>query len=81
MIGAYLEQIDGRNHRRQKLTRRQREVLELVAEGNTTKRIARHLRISVKTVEAHRGEIMRRLDVRNIAGLVQQAVRMGLLIR
>lgn len=81
VIGAYLEQVDRRNHGIRRLTRRQRQILELVAEGNTTKGIARHLEISVKTVEAHRGEIMRRLGVHNIAGLVQQAIGMGLLIR
>ncbi len=79
VIGAWLERADARNDERRRLTRRQRQVLELVAEGNTTKGIARRLGISVKTVEAHRREIMRRLGVQNIAGLVQQAIRMGLL--
>lgn len=79
VIGAYLEHVDTRDDGPRRLTDRQRQVLELVAEGHTTKRIAHHLKISVKTVEAHRGELMRRLGVRNIAGLVQQAVRMGLL--
>ncbi|WP_070987264.1 response regulator [Halofilum ochraceum] len=79
VIGAYLEHVDTRDDGTRRLTDRQRQVLELVAKGHTTKRIAQRLKISVKTVEAHRGELMRRLDVRNIAGLVQQAVRMGLL--
>ncbi len=79
VIGAWLEHFNARDDRRQRLTRRQCQILELVAEGNTTKEIARRLRISIKTIEAHRGEIMRRLGVQNIAGLVKQAIRMGLL--
>src|ERR1700751_1958026 len=60
------------------LTPRQREVLQLIAEGYTTKKIARTLGISVKTVEAHRTELMRRLDIHDIAGLVRYAIRVGL---
>ena len=60
------------------LTLRQREVLRLVAEGNSTKRIAGRLGISVKTVEAHRGAITERLSIRDLAGLVRFAVRAGL---
>lgn len=60
------------------LTPRQREVLRLVAEGNTTKQVAARLGLSVKTVEAHRGAIMGRLDIRDLAGLVRFAIRAGL---
>jgi DNA-binding NarL/FixJ family response regulator len=60
------------------LTPRQREVLKLVAEGYSTKRAAAELGLSVKTVEAHRGAIMQRLGVRDLAGLVRFAVRVGL---
>lgn len=79
VIGAYLERREPDGRRGQPLTRRQREVLELVAEGRTTKEIARGLDLSIKTVEAHRAEIMRRLGVQNVAALVQEAVRAGLL--
>jgi DNA-binding NarL/FixJ family response regulator len=60
------------------LTLRQREVLRLVAEGNSTKQVAARLGLSVKTVEAHRSAIMERLDIRDLAGLVRFAVRAGL---
>lgn len=60
------------------LTDRQREVLQLIAEGHTTKEIAQILSISVKTVETHRGHIMRRLDTYDVAGLVKVAIRTGL---
>lgn len=60
------------------LTSRQRQVLHLVARGYRSKSIAERLAVSVKTIEAHRAEIMRRLGVRNLAGLVQEAIRLGL---
>ncbi len=60
------------------LTPRQREVLQLVAEGNSTKQIAKKLGISVKTVEMNRGQIMDALDIRDIAGLTRYAIRMGI---
>lgn len=78
MIGAYLAHVESRNDAVHRLTPRQRQVLELVAEGNTTRGIASQLGISIKTVESHRSEMMRRLGVQNIAGLVQQAIRIGL---
>lgn len=62
------------------LTDRQREVLQLIAEGHTTREIAHILSISVKTVETHRGHIMERLDVYDVAGLVKVAIRTGLVI-
>ena len=60
------------------LTPRQREILQLVAEGNSTKQIAFSLGLSVKTVETHRGAIMERLDIRDVPGLVLYAVRQKL---
>jgi DNA-binding NarL/FixJ family response regulator len=62
-----------------KLSSRQLGVLRLVAQGETTSEIARRLKVSVKTVEAHRAEVMKRLDVHNLAGLVRFAVRVGLI--
>lgn len=60
------------------LTPRQREVLTLIAEGHSTKDIARALNISVKTVETHRAQLMDRLDIHDIASLVRYAIKMGL---
>jgi DNA-binding NarL/FixJ family response regulator len=60
------------------LTLREREVLQLIAEGKTTKEIAAVLGLSVKTAETHRGRIMRKLDIRETAGLVRYAIRRGL---
>jgi DNA-binding NarL/FixJ family response regulator len=62
----------------ERLTSRQREVLQLVAEGHTTKAIAARLDLSVKTVETHRSELMRRLEVHDVASLVRIAVQEGL---
>jgi DNA-binding NarL/FixJ family response regulator len=73
--------IDGESHPQrllEKLTRRQREILILIAEGQTTKEIARHLNISVKTVETHRAQLMERLDIRDVAGMVRFAIKTGL---
>ena len=61
------------------LTARQREVLRLVAGGKSTKEIAFLLNLSVKTVETHRAQIMERLGIRDVAGLVRYALRTGLL--
>ena len=61
------------------LTARQREVLQMVAEGKSTKEIAYQLNVSVKTVETHRAALMERLDIHDIAGLVLYAVRHGLI--
>ena len=60
------------------LTPRQREILQLVAEGKSTKEVARLLNLSVKTVEAHRGQIMSRLEIHDLASLVRYAIRTGL---
>ena len=60
------------------LTERQREVLQLIAEGHTTKAIAGTLHLSVKTIETHRAQLMTRLDIHNLADLVRYAVRTGL---
>ena len=60
------------------LTPRQREILRMVAQGTTTKGIAMALEISVKTVETHRAQIMERLNIHDIPGLVRYAMRTGL---
>jgi len=60
------------------LTPREREVLQLIAEGFVTKQIAPHLSLSVKTVESHRQQLMKKLDVHSIAGLTKFALRQGI---
>jgi DNA-binding NarL/FixJ family response regulator len=60
------------------LTSREREILQRIAEGETTKEIAWHLRLSVKTVESHRVNLMRKLDIHETATLVRYAIRRGL---
>lgn len=61
------------------LTNRQREILQLVAEGKSTKEIATRLDVSIKTVETHRARLMQRLDIHDVAGLVRFAIRAGLI--
>ena len=60
------------------LTPREREVLQLVSEGFVTKQIATRLNLSVKTVESHRQQLMKKLDVRSVAGLTKFALRQGI---
>ncbi|HDP89756.1 MAG TPA: response regulator transcription factor [Thioalkalivibrio sp.] len=60
------------------LTSREREVLQLVAEGHTTKQIASMLHVSVKTIESHRQNLMDKLEIRSVAELTKYAVREGL---
>lgn len=61
------------------LTSRQREVLQLIAEGHSTKAIASRLDLSIKTVETHRAQLMKRLAIHDVAGLVRYAIRKGLI--
>jgi DNA-binding NarL/FixJ family response regulator len=61
----------------EQLTDRQREILQLIAEGETTKGIALLLKISAKTVEYHRAQLMERLNIFDLAGLVRFAMRTG----
>ena len=61
------------------LTSRQREVLQLIAEGHSTKEIARKLDMSVKTADTHRSQLMKRLDIHDVTGLVRFAVACGLI--
>ena len=78
IIDKYMEQNDGEMSALEGLTARQREILQLIAEGKNTKEIASTLEISVKTVEAHRLQLMARLDIHDVPGLVRYAIREGL---
>ena len=60
------------------LTPRQRQILQLIAEGHPTRQIAERLFLSIKTVETHRGQIMQRLNIFDVPGLVRFAIRNGL---
>jgi DNA-binding NarL/FixJ family response regulator len=60
------------------ITPRQREILKLLAEGHSTKDIASILKVSVKTVETHRAQLMERLDIHDVPGLVRYSIRIGL---
>lgn len=60
------------------LTPRERQVLQLVAEGKSSPEIAKDLGLSVKTIEGHRGRLMAKLETKNVAGMVRHAIRIGL---
>lgn len=78
VIDSYLERVGSASSPIEQLTARQREILQLIAEGRNTKEIAGTLDISVKTVEAHRLQLMARLDIHDVPGLVRYAIRSGL---
>jgi DNA-binding NarL/FixJ family response regulator len=61
------------------LSPRERQILQLIAEGRTSKEAAAHLGISVKTAECHRSNIMMKLDIHETAGLVRHAIRIGII--
>ena len=80
LIDAYIERTSS-SHEMEPfslLTSRQREILQLIAEGCTTKEIALKLDVCVKTVETHSTQLMQRLDIHDLAGLVRYAIRCGL---
>jgi DNA-binding NarL/FixJ family response regulator len=78
VIDNYLERLGETVSPLEQLTSRQREILQSIAEGKTTKEIAAALEISAKTVESHRLQLMERLNIHDIAGLVRYAIRNGL---
>jgi DNA-binding NarL/FixJ family response regulator len=79
VVDDYLRQMSTTNSSvTSVLTAREREVLQLLAEGKTTKQIADHLYLSVKTIETHRRQIMLKLDIHSIAELTKYAIREGL---
>jgi DNA-binding NarL/FixJ family response regulator len=78
VVESYLQRAAGEEGPIEQLTARQREVLQLIAEGRNTKEIAGTLDVSVKTVEAHRLQLMARLNIHDVPGLVRYAIRSGL---
>ena len=86
VVDSYLRRISDVSADKEKgpdifkqLTSRQREILQLIAEGNSTKEIANKLNVSIKTVETHRMQLMDRLEIHDVAGLVRYAIRMGII--
>jgi DNA-binding NarL/FixJ family response regulator len=80
VIGQYIGRQDSVDDGPlKKLTPRQVQVLQLIAEGKSTKQVALDLEISAKTVECHRTQLMERLDIHDIASLVRFAIKVGLL--
>jgi DNA-binding NarL/FixJ family response regulator len=74
----YVAQLTEGDSSPNELTYREREVLQLIAEGHTTKQMAKRMNISVKTVETHRRKIMKKLNVRSVAELTKAAILQGL---
>ena len=82
LLAFYREAFEkGLQHRRQEgtLTNREREVLQLIAEGNVNKQIAASLGLSIKTVEKHRQHAMNKLNIHDIAGLTRHAIAKGII--
>jgi DNA-binding NarL/FixJ family response regulator len=78
VVEGYLSQPIDQTSSMEQLTSRQREILQLVAEGHSSKQIAGILNTSVKTIDSHRANIMERLGIQNVPGLVRYAIRHGL---
>lgn len=78
VIERFLQSTEKSASPLQHLTERQREILQLIAEGYSTKQIAGQLGVSIKTVETHRSLLMDRLDIHDVAGLVRFALRNGI---
>ena len=79
VLSDYVQRMRGEDPGADVLTPRQREVLQLIAEGHSSKEVARRLDLSVKTVETHRSLLMKQLDIHEVTGLVRYAMRLGLL--
>jgi DNA-binding CsgD family transcriptional regulator len=78
VIKEYVRRTSHEGDSPDSLTARQREILQMIAEGKTTKQMALILGVSVKTIESHRAQLMKRLGVQDIASLVKHALRIGL---
>jgi len=85
VVSDYMGRLKGGNVRRpglnpyEVLTPRQREILQLIAEGLSTKEIAQKLALSINTIEVHRANLMDRLNIHDIAGLVRYAIQSGII--
>ncbi len=79
VVSGFLHEEADEHDEIEGLTQRQREILQMIAEGRSMKEIAGALDVSVKTVETHRARLMERLDIHDVAGLVRLAIRAGLI--
>ncbi|MFZ6719040.1 response regulator [Undibacterium sp. Ji49W] len=77
-LDEYMRRVLDKGTNVEVLTPRQRQILQLIAEGDNTKEIAYRLNLSGKTVETHRAQLMERLDIHDVPGLVRYAIRKGL---
>jgi DNA-binding NarL/FixJ family response regulator len=80
VIDDYLMRTTGAQGPVDQLTKRQREILQLIAKGYTSKEMAQMLNLSPKTIETHRTQLMKQLDIHDVAGLVRYAIRVGLVM-
>jgi two-component system, NarL family, response regulator NreC len=78
LIEGFVRKVDSEDTK-DSLTSREREILQLIAEGKSNKEIASKLNLSLKTIETHRTNLMRKLQVKEVTGLVQYAIRKGLI--
>jgi len=79
VVSDYVRRGGGDGEPSDGLTSRQREILQLIAEGQTNQQMAASLSLSIKTIETHRAQLMDRLDIHDVAGLVRYAIRSGLI--
>jgi DNA-binding NarL/FixJ family response regulator len=79
-VSTYEQRVGREASLLERLTPRQREILQLIAEGHTTQDIALILNISPKTVETHRAQLMERLGIYDVPGLVRYAIRSGIIV-
>ncbi|TXT26052.1 MAG: two component LuxR family transcriptional regulator [Planctomycetota bacterium] len=79
VVDTYIERMRNHSNAADILTPRQREILQLIAEGKALKEIAHLLKLSVKTVETHRSMLMNRLDIHDTASLARYAIRVGMI--
>ncbi len=81
MMENYINKVKGHNTLKDNftLTHREKEVLQLIAEGNTNQQVAEKLFISARTVEFHRANIMHKLNLHDVAGLVKYAIQKGVI--
>jgi two-component system, NarL family, response regulator NreC len=80
IMESYLREDSEKKAEGDKLTNREKEVLQLIAEGYTNNEIGKLMGISVKTVETHRAHIMSKLDIHDVAGLIKYAIKKGLVV-
>lgn len=79
LVGNFMDRANSERGKFERLTRRQRQVLQLIAEGHSRKQIAQKLEISVKTIDTYRAQLIEQLNIHDVAGFVRFAIRIGLI--